>query len=213
MIRINLLAVEKGPAPTGGGLGDLLRGFGDKGGQLGALGVLVAAGLYVGWDYYTLQQRDQQLFAELVAARAEKARLGPVLKEVERFDQRKRELQQRVTLIEELRRNQVGPVHMLDQISRSLPDRLWLTEMKQTGDDVQMDGRTSSLSSLADLVANLEASGYFKKPVEIISSEEEKANEKDLIKFSIKATFELPGAKKPASPAAPGAPGTKRLAE
>jgi type IV pilus assembly protein PilN len=209
MIRINLLSVEKPVAKA--------RSFnfniGDKGGQIGVLLILVAAAGYIGWDYYGLTKRDEQLHAELTAARAEKQRLAPILKEVERYDARKKELQQRVSLIEELRKNQVGPVHMLDEISRSLPDRLWLTDMKQTGDDVQLDGRTSSLSSLADLVANLEASGYFKRPVEIISSEEEKANDKDLIKFSVKATFELPGAKKPAAPVAPGAPGTKRLAE
>jgi type IV pilus assembly protein PilN len=209
MIRINLLAVEKPVAKT--------RSFnlnlGEKAGPIGAVLVLVGAASYAGWDYLSLMQQDARLRAELVATRAEKQRLAPILKEVELFDQRKKELQERVTLIEELRTNQVGPVHMLDQISRSLPDRLWLTEMKQTGDDVQMDGRTSSLSSLADLVANLEASGYFKRPVEILSSEEEKNNDKDLIKFSIKATFELPGAKKPASPVAPGVAGTKRLAE
>ncbi len=209
MIRINLLAVEKPVAKT--------RSFnlnlGDKAGPIGAVLILVGACTYVGWDYYGLMQQDAQLHAELVVTRAEKQRLAPILKEVELFDQRKKELQERVTLIEELRTNQVGPVHMLDQISRSLPDRLWLTEMKQTGDDVQMDGRTSSLSSLADLVANLEASGYFRKPVEILSSEEEKNNDKDLIKFAIKATFELPGARKPASPAASGVPGVKRLAQ
>jgi type IV pilus assembly protein PilN len=209
MIRINLLAVEKPVAKT--------RSFNfnisDKAGPIAAVLIVVGAMSWVGWNYYSLMQEDAKLRSELVATRAEKQRLAPILKEVELFDQRKKELQERVTLIEELRTNQVGPVHMLDQISRSLPDRLWLTDMKQTGDDVQMDGRTSSLSSLADLVSNLEASGYFRKPVEILSSEEEKNNEKDLIKFSIKATFELPGARKPASPAAPGVPGTKRLAE
>jgi type IV pilus assembly protein PilN len=209
MIRINLLAVEKPVAKTR----SFSLNLGDKAGPIGAVLVLVAAVSYAGWDYFSMMQRDAQLRAELATVRAEKQRLAPILKEIELFDQRKKELQERVTLIEELRANQVGPVHMLDQISRSLPDRLWLVEMKQTGEDVQLDGRTSSLSSLADLVANLEASGYFKKPVEILSSEEEKNNDKDLIKFSIKATFELPGAKKPASPAAPGVPGTKRLAE
>ena len=34
-------------------------------------------------------------------------------------------------LIEQLRKDQTGPVHMLDQISRALPPMLWLTEMKQ----------------------------------------------------------------------------------
>jgi len=130
--------------------------------------------------------------------RAEKARLQPILREVDRFEAQKRDLQQRVNLIEELRQNQVGPVHMLDQISRSMPDRLWLLDMKQSGNDVTLDGKTSTLSSLADFVANLEASGYFAKPVEITNSEEEKSNDTDLIKFSVKATFEMPGAKKPA---------------
>ncbi len=102
---------------------------------------------------------------------------------------------------------------MLDQISRSLPDRLWLVDMKQTGDDVQIDGRTSSLTSLADFVANLEASGYFARPVEILSSEEEKNNDKDLIKFSVKATFAMPGAKKPATPGVPGTAQARKLAQ
>jgi len=200
MIRINLLTVEKPIAKA--------RSFnftlGDKGGQIASVLVLLACAGYVAWDYTTVTAEDQRLRADLVAARAEKQRLAPILEEVKLYEEQKKELQLRVTLIEELRKSQSGPVHMLDEISGSLPDRLWLTEMKQTGDDIQMDGRTSSLSSLADLVANLEASGYFKKPVEIISSEEEKANENDLIKFSIKATFEMPGQKPAAPPAAPG---------
>jgi len=86
--------------------------------------------------------------------------------------------------------------------------------MKQAVNDVTIDGKTSTLSSLADFVANLEASGYFAKPVEITNSEEEKANDTDLIKFTVKATFEMPGAKKPAvaGPAAAGAP-ARRLAQ
>jgi Tfp pilus assembly protein PilN len=84
--------------------------------------------------------------------------------------------------------------------------------MKQTGDDVTIDGKTSTLSSLADFVANLEASGYFAKPVDITNSEEEKANDTDLIKFTVKATFEMPGAKKAAAPTPGGAP-ARRLAQ
>jgi len=65
---------------------------------------------------------------------------------------------------------------------------------------------------LGKLVPNLEASGYFAKPVEITNSEEEKSNDTDLIKFTVKATFEMPGAKKPAAPAPAGAP-ARRLAQ
>ncbi len=61
--------------------------------------------------------------------------------QVQQFEQRKAQLQQRVVLIEQLRKGQTGPVHMLDQISRALPQMLWLTELKQAGGDVVIDGR------------------------------------------------------------------------
>jgi len=212
MIRINLLSVEKPIAATASSGPKFSLNLSDKAGPVAALFVLAGCAGYTALDYLNLQRQDTALHEELIAARAEKARLQPILREVERFEAQKRDLQQRVNLIEELRQNQVGPVHMLDQISRSMPDRLWLLDMKQTGNDVTLDGKTSTLSSLADFVANLEASGYFAKPVEITNSEEEKANDTDLIKFTVKATFEMPGAKKPAAPAPAGA-AARRLAQ
>lgn len=212
MIRINLLSVEKPIAATASSGPKFSLNLSDKAGPIAALFVLAGCAGYIALDYLNLQQQDAALHQELIAARAEKARLQPILREVERFEAQKRDLQQRVNLIEELRQNQVGPVHMLDQISRSMPDRLWLLDMKQTGNDVTLDGKTSTLSSLADFVANLEASGYFAKPVEITNSEEEKSNDTDLIKFTVKATFEMPGAKKPAAAGPAGAP-ARRLAQ
>jgi type IV pilus assembly protein PilN len=209
MIRINLLSVEKPIAATASSGPKFSLNLSDKAGPIAALFVLAGCSGYIVLDYLRLQQQDAALHQELIAARAEKARLQPVLREIERFEAQKRDLQQRVNLIEELRQNQVGPVHMLDQISRSLPDRLWLIDMKQAGNDVILDGKTSTLSSLADFVANLESSGYFARPVEITNSEEEKKDANDLIKFTVKATFEMPGTKKPAAAAAGAAPARK----
>jgi type IV pilus assembly protein PilN len=126
---------------------------------------------------------------------------------VQQFEQRRAQLQQRVALIEELRKNQTGPVHMLDQISRALPSMLWLTEVKQSPDpdEVVIDGRATSLTSLSDFVANLEASGYFKRSVEIVSTQTEPipGPQGELIKFSVRAMFQQPGAKPTAAAPAP----------
>jgi Tfp pilus assembly protein PilN len=85
---------------------------------------------------------------------------------------------------------------MLDEISKSVPDLLWLTELKQTGNDLTLAGRCSTLTALSDFVANLEASGYFKKPVEIIDSQVESqgTGKAEVIKFSVKVQFSAPGA-------------------
>ena len=87
-------------------------------------------------------------------------------------------------------------VHMLDQVSRALPPMLWLTELKQaTGTDVLIDGKSTTLTGLSEFVSNLEASGYFKRSIEIVDTKTETAGQppSELIKFSIKATFQQPG--------------------
>ena len=68
---------------------------------------------------------------------------------------------------------------------------------------------TDSLTALSDFVANLEATRWFKKPVEIIDSQvQTDAKAGDLVRFSVKAQFVDPTAphaavsRRPAAPAA-----------
>jgi Tfp pilus assembly protein PilN len=88
-------------------------------------------------------------------------------------------------------------VHLLDELSRALPDRLWLTQLKTQNGDIRVDGRTTSLTALSDFVGNLEASGYFVRPVEILDSQVEAQRDQavagDVVRFSVKAQFALPG--------------------
>jgi hypothetical protein len=82
---------------------------------------------------------------------------------------------------------------------------LWLTEVKQTGTDIVIDGKCTTPIGVSDFVANLEASGYFKRSIEIVSTTTEPMQQPqgELIKFSIKAIFQQPGdAKAPAATAA-----------
>ena len=201
MIRINLLAVERERAKK-----KTAAAFGTTAQKLtvGCSLILILAGLFIGWRYWVLGRRSTQLDAEIAAAQQETTRLHSVILQVQQFEQRKAQLQQRVVLIEQLRKGQTGPVHMLDQISRALPPMLWLTQLKQSGDSVVLDGRCTALTSLSDFVGNLEASGYFKRSIEIVSTVTEPMPQPpgELIRFSIKAEFQQPGqTAKPATPA------------
>ena len=203
MIRINLLATERERSKKKA----VTFQAGQKLVILGSL-ILVAAALFVGWRFWSLSRESSDLDAEIAAAQKETARLRSIIQQVQQFEQAKAQLQQRVTLIEELRRGQTGPVHMLDQISRALPPMLWLTELKQAGgSSVVIDGRATTLTGLSDFVSNLEASGYFKRSIEIVSTTSEQAPNPvgELIKFSIKAEFQQPGAPATAQTAKPGA--------
>ncbi len=190
MIRINLLSAERergGKRRPAFQLGQRLT--------VACSLILVATGLGLGWWYWSLNTQSAKLDEDIAAAQRETQVLRTLIQQVDQFEQRRAQLQQRVALIEQLRRGQSQPVHLLDQISRSLPDMLWLTEIKQQGDTLTISGRCTAMTALSDFVTNLEASGYFKKPVEILDSQVEpaQAGSPGLIRLSIKAQFAPPG--------------------
>ena len=203
MIRINLVA-EKRPVESGQSRFRLDEG---KKIALGGSLIVLLSVAYAGWSYWSLDQRAQQVERDIDAARVEEQRLIQVISEVREFEARRGRLEQRVSLIEELRRGQTAPVHILDQVSRSLPDMVWLTKMTQTGYDLNIEGNCLSLTALSDFVGALEHSRYFARPVEIINSEVVAATptSPELIKFVVKAGFQMSGLKAATPPAVPGA--------
>jgi type IV pilus assembly protein PilN len=205
MIRINLIPGERRALKSPGKSFEL----GQKITLAGSLIVLVAV-LGIGWRYWALSQHEAQLGRDIDAARREEARLAEVLKQVAAFDAQRAQLKERVALIDELRRGQSAPVHIVDQISRSLPEMTWLTTLKQEGYDVTIEGRSTTLAALSDFVGNLEATQFFKRPVEIVESEVVKAQNDapDLIQFTIKGSFQMAGIEPPVT-AKPAGKGTK----
>lgn len=201
MIRVNLLAAEqaRAKAPAFSGLSA------NKVHILGAVVLVAGVGL-AGYRHLDLQSQQTYADLQLQQAKAEELRLKAVTEELTRFEAQTALLQQRVALIEQLRKGQRSPVTLLDQLSKGLPDRLWLIEMKQTGADVTIEGRTTTLTALSDLIGNLEASGAFKKPVEIVNSEVENNKDGDLVKFLVKANFPM-GAIEPPADAKAARPG------
>ena len=195
MIRINLIAGDRDRARRRA----FGVGFGVAATQqkttLVCGAILLATALGIGlWDW-SLAAHSRQIEADIVTSQKETARLRELIQQVQAYDARRAQLQLRVTLIEDLRKGREGPVHMLDEISRSVPNLLWLTEVKQEGDELTITGRCTSLTALSDFADNLKASGYF-KPVEILESQAEAAQAgggPTPNKFSIKATFVQPG--------------------
>jgi type IV pilus assembly protein PilN len=203
MIRINLLAVERARARKRIVIPAAHRV------TIGASLILVGTALLVGWWFWSLRQQSARIDAELARAEVETRQIRSVLEQVRKFESRKALLQQRVSLIEQLRKGQSAPVHVLDEISKSVPERLWLNEMAQTGADFTLSGMTDSMTAVSDFVANLEGTRWFKRPVEIVDSQvQADAKAGDLIKFQIKAQFVDPSAPPPPPPAAkPGGRG------
>jgi type IV pilus assembly protein PilN len=199
MIRINLLSVDRGRTKRAA----LIL----PGQRITIAASLIVLGtfLFVGWWFWSLHQASARVDDDLARGEREMQQLRSVLAQVQKFESSKAQLQQRVTLIEQLRRGQSGPVHILDEIVKAVPDRLWLTELTQKGDDIVLAGMTTSFTGLSDFVANLESSKWFKKPVDIVDSQvTTDAKTGDIFKFSVKTVFNNPEAPPPAPAPAAG---------
>ena len=205
MIRINLLATERRAAKAAS------PGFqaGQKMMVIGSL-VLVLTVVGVGWRYWAIGQEKAEVVREIDAAKREEERLQEILKQVQEFENRRKTLEARVALIDELRKGQSAPVHMIDQISKALPEMTWLTGMEQSGYTLTMKGQCLTLTSLSDFIGNLEASRYFIRPVEIIETKTETEDKgPELIAFTIRGTFQMAGVESVAPPPPGGKAGAR----
>jgi type IV pilus assembly protein PilN len=200
MIRINLLAADKpeatkkkAAAAPGAMQGYLILALFAGGALLGCLGL-----------WWIKTTNIQELDEKIVAARKRQAELQAIKVQVEAFERRKRILDAKVKLIEQLKAQQSGPVHMLDEISKALPDFVWLTNLEQAGEKLTLNGESNGLTAVADFIQNLQRSGWFPR-VDLVSSQE--AN--NVITFQLSADFQPqaqaapPGAAGAAAPANP----------
>jgi type IV pilus assembly protein PilN len=116
--------------------------------------VLVCLALYL---YMSGQIRE--LDSKIVAAEQRQRELQAIKKQVDELEQKRATFQRKVDLINRLQAEQQGPVHMLDEISKALPDFVWMSSLDQAGNSIRMGGQSNSLTSVADFITALQSGG------------------------------------------------------
>ncbi len=188
MIRINLLGQARpktsGPAvPVEAWVRTFLL--------VGAVGLAV---VILSIRYVQMKRDLDDTQRQITKALQEKARLEQVRQEVEQFERDMSILQQRILVIEDLRRNRTGGTELLSSIANTVvrTDQLWLTSIARKGSSLELQGEAGSINSVANLITQMKRSGYFDK-IEITETKEN-----DLVKgvetfsFNLKTDFKLP---------------------
>ncbi len=150
--------------------------------------LLTVTALGVGGWWWQTMRAERAIDAEIAAAQTELTQLKSVASLVDRAVSRKVEVSERLGLIDRLHRTQRGPVELLEAVSRSVPDGLWLLELKQTGLVVQIEGRATSLTALTDFVERLQTSGHFGRLVDIVTTNMEVVQDASVVRFALKAS-------------------------
>lgn len=185
MIRINLLAPERATKKkSGGGGGAGLPSAGAL--QSYLLLALFAGGAAVlcAGAWWLQSNKLKDLDTRIAADTKRKADLDAIKKQVDEFQRKKATIENKVAVIEMLRAAQKSPVHMLDEVSQSLPDYVWLTQMDETRGAMRFGGQSNSLAAVADYISALQNSGWFPS-VDLVSSQEQNA----LVTFTLSGKF------------------------
>jgi type IV pilus assembly protein PilN len=187
MIRVNLLGAErpakkskqkKASTPSAPGAVQAYLFLALFGG--GAI-VLCAA------LYWYQSSKLQRLDADIAAAQQRQRELQAIKVQVDALEAKRATFQRKVDLIEKLKSQQSGPVHLVDELSKSLPDFVWLKTLEQTGDVIKVNGQSNGLTSVADFISALQRSGWF-PAVDLVSSTEDQ----NIVTFAVQATFKDP---------------------
>jgi type IV pilus assembly protein PilN len=187
MIRINLMAPEKpsqkkkaaAASPGTFGFWFLIALFGG--------GALVADGALYAWKSQAISRLDKKIGE----AKERQKKLQAIKAQVDALEIKRKTYQNKVDLIERLRREQADPVHMLDEISKALPDFVWLKTLDQSGPGIKITGMSSGLIAVADFVSNLQRSGWFPQ-VDMGLTKEAKEGGAQALEFIVTATFKNP---------------------
>jgi Tfp pilus assembly protein PilN len=167
MIKINLLETAKGKGKRGGGSGPSMptMELGDMGSpKLKVLVMVVLVGLVNLGIWYRSDRLSKEIAVKMKVAEQKNRELADVKA---RFIERQNQAnayKRRVDVIDGLRANQLGPVNLMAMMGETVnnTEAVWLSRMDDQGSTVNLEGMALSPDAVANLIANLQKTGFFR---------------------------------------------------
>lgn len=86
------------------------------------------------------------------------------IKQISDLKARRKQLVERMRIIQDLQGNRPISGRIFDQLARTLPDGVYFTEVKMDGKTLSISGAAQSNNRVSDLMRNLDASDWFDAP-------------------------------------------------
>lgn len=180
MIRINLLPAKKMRKTLGIKQELLLSGL-----LLALLCILL--GLVWGWQ----EGRVEALTVQKNEKQRQLDQLKKVVAEVEQFKKDKALYEQKIQIIQDLEAKQSGPVHILDELSLNITDKLWFDSLSLQGETLTLSGSAFANIAIVDFINNLKRSPYFQN-VQLLESKLAGSKEGRVYVFKLSANVASP---------------------
>jgi len=148
---------------------------------------LVIFGLLNAGYWYRLDSEKKSIAVKMQVAEQKNRELADIKA---RYMERQRQAdayKRRVDVIDNLRSNQRGPVSLLAMIGETVngTEAVWLNSMQDQGASVAIDGMALSNDAVANLISNLQKTGYFRN-IEIKESiQDEQIKDMQAFQFTL----------------------------
>jgi type IV pilus assembly protein PilN len=164
MIRINLLGSAKAKGKKSTSISMPSMDLGNLGGpivQVAAV-VLIAGVLNAGY-WYQLDRQKKSIEVQTRLAEQKNRELADIKARYMERQKQADSYKRRVDVIDQLRANQTGPVPLLAMIGDTVnsTEAVWLNSMQDQGASVAIDGTALSSDAVANLISNLQKTGFF----------------------------------------------------
>ena len=191
MIRINLLGGAKPKGKKGPAISMPSFEFGNLGGpMIQVAGVLLIAVAINAGYWYQLDREKKSIEVKARVAEQKNRELAEIKAKYLERQKQADSYKRRVDVIDQLRANQAGPVNLLSTIGDTVnsTEAVWLVSMQDQGANVAIDGTALSSDAVANLISNLQKTGYFRN-IEIKETLQD-SNVKDMQAFQFTLTCE-----------------------
>jgi Tfp pilus assembly protein PilN len=165
--------------------------FGNLGGPtVQVAAVLLIAGAINGGYWYQLDREKKAIEMQTRVAEQKNRELADIKVKYLARQKQAEAYKRRVDVIDQLRANQTGPVSLLSMIADTVngTEAVWLNSMQDLGPNVAIDGTALSSDAVANLISNLQKTGFFKN-IEIKESFQDEGV-KDMQAFQFTLTCE-----------------------
>jgi len=153
----------------------------------GVVAVVAVIIAIVGFTYYLNKQISAKQ-ADIYAKEEKLKKLQSALQEVKNYEKYNKEYREKTQIIEQLKKNQIVPLRLLDEVSEMLPKGVWLVSLKDKSSIVSLEGIAFTNSDLVAYVQNLKRSGYL-TDVMLVESRQTEVGDFSVYKF--KLTFKV----------------------
>lgn len=148
--------------------------------------LLVSLGAY---SYFLLRISSTKV--EIGKAEQELAELKEKIGKIKELEKLKAEVTKKLDVLNRLRSDKTGPVNRLLTLSKTVPDKLWLTSYNESGTSININGIAFTEELIADFMRSIEQSPDFQN-VELIVSEQVDVSGMKLKKFELRFNLEPP---------------------